>query len=149
MEAYLYNFHLDDTITTDEVSPEVNKMALNKIILAIENGPMANIKSEKLVRKERTHLKDMYNPVGFSANFILMIEFLDCKLVNYNFMEEFLNKIRGLSDELKQRNIIIPKEIIYGWVLNNLTPQYSIATNITQSLRNTEEIYDLRSYLQI
>lgn len=120
-------------------------MALNKILLAIGNGPMANIKSEKRAHKLWAFSKDMYNPVGFSRNYILMTEFFDCKLANYSCMEVFLNKIRELSDELKQRNIVIPNEIIFGWVLNNLTPQYSITvSNITQSLRNSEQIYDLK-----
>jgi hypothetical protein len=39
-------------------------------------------------------------------------------------MEEYLNRIKLLSDQLKVKKIELPKQVIVAWLLNNLTPAY-------------------------
>jgi hypothetical protein len=52
-------------------------------------------------------------------------------------MEEYLNRIKLLSDQLKVKKIELPKHVIVAWLLNNLTPTYEgFVTMITQSYRD-------------
>jgi len=61
-------------------------------------------------------------------------------------MEEYLNKIKQLSDQLKAKNLELPKQVIIAWVLNNLTNNYDgLVSNITQSLRTNIESYSIES----
>ena len=61
-------------------------------------------------------------------------------------MEEYLNKIKQLSDQLKAKNLELPKQVIIAWVLNNLTDNYDgLVSNITQSLRTNIESYSIES----
>ena len=47
-------------------------------------------------------------------------------------MEEYLNKVKQLSDQLKAKNLELPKQVIIAWVLNNLTNNYDgLVFNIT------------------
>ena len=47
-------------------------------------------------------------------------------------MEEYLNKIKQLTDQLKAKNLELPKQVIIAWVLNNLTNNYDgLVSNIT------------------
>ena len=61
-------------------------------------------------------------------------------------MEEYLNKVKQLSDQLKAKNLELPKQVIITWVLNNLTNNYNgLVSNITQSLRTNIDSYTLES----
>ena len=52
-------------------------------------------------------------------------------------MEDYLNRIKLLSDQLKVKKIELPKQVIVAWLLNNLTPTYEgFVTIVTQSYRN-------------
>ncbi|POS81640.1 hypothetical protein EPUL_005900, partial [Erysiphe pulchra] len=87
-------------------------------------------------------LENLYCASGFSSEFILCREFFDTKLAKFNSMEEYLNRIKQLSDDLKAKNLTLPKQILYAWILNNLTPQYRpLVSNITQNLRNNENTF--------
>ena len=47
-------------------------------------------------------------------------------------MEEYLNKVKQLSDQLKAKNLELPKQVIIAWILNNLTDNYDrLVFNIT------------------
>ena len=53
-------------------------------------------------------------------------------MLKYNSMEEYLNKVKQLSDQLKAKNLESPKQVIIAWVLNNLTDNYDrLVFNIT------------------
>jgi hypothetical protein len=39
-------------------------------------------------------------------------------------MEEYLNKVKQLSDQLKAKKLELPKQVVITWVLNNLTEEY-------------------------
>jgi hypothetical protein len=56
-------------------------------------------------------------------------------------MEEYINKIKRLSDQLKAKELELPQQVIVAWVLNNLTDEYEgLVSNITQGLRNAKEM---------
>ena len=61
-------------------------------------------------------------------------------------MEEYLNKVKQLSDQLKAKKLELPKQVIIAWVLNSLTDDYEgFVSNITQSLRNNSEAFTLET----
>ncbi|RKF81090.1 Retrovirus-related Pol polyprotein from transposon TNT 1-94 [Golovinomyces cichoracearum] len=89
-------------------------------------------------------LRDLYNPQGFSSEFLILKEFFTARQQNFNSMEEYLNKIRQLSDDLSAKNIILPKQVIIAWVLNNLSDDFEmIVSSITQSLRTDMSSYNI------
>ena len=65
-------------------------------------------------------------------------------------MEEYLNKIKQLSDQLTTKNLELPKQVIIAWVLNNLTNNYDgLVSNITQSLRTNIKSYTIESLFSV
>jgi hypothetical protein len=55
-------------------------------------------------------------------------------------MEEYLNKVKQLTDQLKAKSIEMPSQVIVAWVLNNLTSPYEgFVTMVTQSYRTILE----------
>jgi hypothetical protein len=62
-------------------------------------------------------------------------------------VEEYLNKVKQLSDQLKSKKLELPKQVIIAWVLNSLTDNYEgFVSNLTQTLRsNTTQEYSLES----
>ncbi|RCI08459.1 hypothetical protein L249_8986 [Ophiocordyceps polyrhachis-furcata BCC 54312] len=54
-------------------------------------------------------LKELYNPVSFTSNFLLTKELLEMgKATPYN-IEAYLNRIKAIEEELKAREIKIPE----------------------------------------
>ena len=61
-------------------------------------------------------------------------------------MEEYLNKVKQLTDQLKAKGIKLLKQVIVAWVLNNLTNPYKgFVTMVTQSYRTNSSIIDLEN----
>ncbi|RKF80675.1 hypothetical protein GcC1_034029 [Golovinomyces cichoracearum] len=59
-------------------------------------------------------------------------------------MEEYLTKIRQLYDDLSAKNIILLKQVIFAWVLHNLSDDFEmIVSSITQSPRTDMPSYDI------
>ncbi|KAF5201337.1 hypothetical protein FRX31_009076, partial [Thalictrum thalictroides] len=144
MTAYLRRQGLKDIIESDEVSDETNENALADIELCLEDGPLLQIQHIKRAHILWQTLKNLYTPKGFSADFFIIKEFFNCKLSNFNNMEEFLNTSRRLLDSMQQRGIELPKQVIFTQYLNNLSNNYeNIVSNIMQTLRNNFDSYTL------
>ena len=61
-------------------------------------------------------------------------------------MEEYLNKVKQLTDQLKAKGIELPNQVIVAWVLNNLTSPYKrFVTIITQSYRTNSSTINLEN----
>jgi hypothetical protein len=59
-------------------------------------------------------------------------------------MEEYINKVKELSNQLKAKNLKLLKQVIIAWVLNNLTDNYnSLVAKITQSLKTNIDSFTL------
>jgi len=77
-------------------------------------------------------LKNLYSSKGFSLEFLICREFFDTYMLKYNFIKKYLNKVKQLSDQLKAKNLELPKQVIIAWILNNLTDNYDrLVFNIT------------------
>ena len=144
MEAGLIRERLSAPLTDE--SHLKNKEALALIGLHSADGPLLQIKHCNTALSAWNTYKKLYNNTGFSSNFLYIKELFNTSLENYNSMEEYLNKIKELYEELNSREIIIPEIVIITWILNNLNESYeSYITNITQSLRNNSNSYNLES----
>ncbi|POS82066.1 hypothetical protein EPUL_005677, partial [Erysiphe pulchra] len=146
MEAVLTKVHSNITIDTDGVSPEINSAALSSIQLCLEDGPLLQVKNIRRAHLRWISLQILYCPTGFSSEFILCRDFFDTKLSKFKSMEEYLNRIKQLSDELKSKDIELPRQVIFAWVLNNLFSSYRpLTSSITQSLHNNIEAFTIDS----
>ncbi|POS81899.1 hypothetical protein EPUL_006831, partial [Erysiphe pulchra] len=142
MEAVLRKEMTNIIIETDDVTPETNSSALSSIQLCLDDGPLLQVKHIKRAHHIWKSLENLYCATGFSSEFILCRDFFDTKLAKFNSMEEYLNKIKQLSDDLKSKDMQLPRQILFAWILNNLTPDYRpIVSSITQSLRNNKDAF--------
>ena len=146
MTAFLTKEALNAVIASNEVSDEINGKALSNIQLLIEDGPLLQIQHITRAFEAWQSLKNLYSLKGFSSEFLICREFFDTHLIKYNSIEEYLNKVKQLSDQLKAKNLELPKQVIIAWVLNNLTDNYDgLVSNIIQSLRTNIDSYILES----
>ena len=61
-------------------------------------------------------------------------------------MEEYLNKVKQLTDQLKAKGIELPNQVIVAQVLNNLTSPYGgFVTMVTQSYRTNSSTINLEN----
>ena len=147
-EAFLIKEGLKDAITKPitEISQEINDKALATIRLLIEDGPLLQIQQFTACNKAWEALKTLYSPRGFTSEFLICKEFFNTTLDKYSSMEEYLNRVKQLSDQLKAKNLELPNQVIIAWVLNNLSEEYEgFVGNITQSLRNNSDIIGLET----
>ena len=61
-------------------------------------------------------------------------------------MEEYLNKVKQLTDQLKAKGIELPNQVIITWVLDNLTSLYKgFVIIITQSYKTNYSTINLEN----
>jgi len=61
-------------------------------------------------------LKNLYSPKGFSSEFLICKELFETTYLNTPSMEEYLNKVKQLTDQLKAKGIELPSQVIVAWV---------------------------------
>ncbi|POS81764.1 hypothetical protein EPUL_006788, partial [Erysiphe pulchra] len=146
MEAVLRKEMTNIVLETDEVSEEINSSALSSIQLCLDDGPLLQVKHIKRANLIWISLKNLYSATGFSSEFILCRDFFDTKLSKFNTMEEYLNRVKQLSDDLKAKDMQLPRQILFAWILNNLSAEYRpVVSSITQSLRNNKDAFTTES----
>ena len=91
-------------------------------------------------------LKNLYSPKNFSSKFLIYKELFKTTLSKYFFMEEYLNKVKQLTDQLNAKGIELLKQVIITQVLNNLTNPYKgFIIIITQSYRTNFSTINLEN----
>src|ERR1700679_2052540 len=91
-------------------------------------------------------LKNLYSPKGFSSEFLVYKELFKTTLSKYSSMEEYLNKVKQFTNQLKAKGIELPNQVIVAWVLNNLiSPYEGFVTIITQSYRTNSTTINLEN----
>jgi len=144
MKSLLIKEGLEKAIETANHSDSAK--ALANIHLLCEDGPLLQIQQLKTAKEAWTSLKQLYSASGFTSEFLLIKEFFETTLSKYSSMEEYLNKVKQLSDQLKAKEIELPNQVIIAWVLNNLSPGYEgFVSNVIQSLRSDPAAYTLES----
>jgi hypothetical protein len=147
-EAFLIKEGLKEAISSDlfDLEEDINDKALANIKLLVEDGPLLQIQHISTALEAWESFKNLYSPKGFTSEFLICREFFNTTLDNLSSMEEYLNKVKQLSDQLKAKQLELPKQVIIAWVLNSLTDEYEgFVSNITQSLRNDSEIFTLET----
>ena len=87
---------------------ETDQKALATIRLKIEDGPLLQIRHSETALKAWKMLKNLYSPKGFSSEFLICKELFETTLSKYSSMEEYLNKAKQLTDQLKAKGIELP-----------------------------------------
>jgi hypothetical protein len=107
------------------------------IRLSLEDGPLIQTRgiNDALTLWER--LKALYEPKGFSSEFLLSKELFNTTLAKSGHsMESYLTTVKRLTDDLAAKNLAIPNKVIAAYTLNNLTAEYENAVAvISQSYR--------------
>jgi hypothetical protein len=152
MEAVLTEKGYFSVMTDPEnIEDERKAKALAYIRLSLADGPLLQIRNIRDPLQAWNALKNLYEPKGFSSEFLLCRELFQTTLKSYKSIESYLNKIKQLHDDLTARNLAIPNKVIAAWVLNGLTRDYeSIVAMITQNIRSKNEdinLQELFSYL--
>ncbi|POS82106.1 hypothetical protein EPUL_006658 [Erysiphe pulchra] len=146
MEAVLRKEMTNIVLETDDVSQEINSSALSSIQLCLDDGPLLQVKHIKRANLIWKSLENLYCATEFSSEFILCRDFFDTKLSKFYSMEEYLNRVKQLSDDLKAKDMPLPRQILFAWILNNLSPEYRpVVSSITQSLRNNKDAFTTES----
>jgi hypothetical protein len=125
---------------------ETDQKALATIRLTIEDGPLLQIRHSETALEAWKMLKNLYSLKGFSSKFLICKELFKTTLSKYSSMEEYLNKVKQLTDQLKAKGIELPNQVIVAWVLNNLTSPYEgFVTMVTQSYRTNSSTINLEN----
>lgn len=141
LKAALVKEDLFSSIEDDSDESKNNK-GLAIIKLLCEDGPLLYIKDISMAKEAWEKLENIYNPKGFTTEFLTLKEFFNTSLEDFDSMEEYLFKVKALVDDLKSKNIILPKQVVMAWVLNSLSAEYEgFISNITQALRHDPNSY--------
>lgn len=141
-KATLIKEDLLSSLSEGSSEPKNNK-GLAIIKLLCEDGPLLYIKDIDNAKKAWEKLESIYNPKGFTTEFLTLKEFFNTSLDDFDSMEEYLFKVKALVDDLKSKDITLPKQVVMAWVLNSLSQEYEgFISNITQALRNDPNAYN-------
>jgi hypothetical protein len=99
-------------LTSDGIDKNIDQKALSNILLLIEDGPLLQIQHIDTAFKAWNSLKNLYAPQGFSSEFIICREFFNTTLNKYTSMEEYLNKVKQLSNQLIAKKLELLKQVI-------------------------------------
>jgi hypothetical protein len=148
MKAALTEKEVAASIKTDGVfTTAQDEKALSMIFLALDDGPLLQVRQYTTALTAWQSLENLYSPKGFSSEFLICKELFETNLEGCNnSMEDFLNTIKRLTDELKAKKLQLPDQVVLAWVLNNLTADYDAFTAIiTQSLRTDSSTIKLEN----
>jgi len=114
--------------------------AAASIRLLLEDGPLLQTKGLEQAEDLWKRLSDLYEPKGFSSEFLLCKELFSSSLTASNgSIEAYLTRIKRLTDELQARRLPIPSKVIAAYTLSNLTPEWeNTVAIISQTYRGTQ-----------
>lgn len=91
-------------------------------------------------------LQDIYNPKGFTTEFLTFRKIFDTSLEHFDSVEEYLHKVTVLVDDLEGKEITLSPQLVMSWVLYHLGEEYDgFVTNIIQSPRNNPNAYNVET----
>jgi hypothetical protein len=109
-DAFLIKEGLKEATIPDhfELEDDINNKALANIGLVVEHGPLLQIQHVSTALESWESFKNLYSPKGFTSEFFICREFFNTTLDKYTSMEEYLNKVKQLSDQLKAKQLELP-----------------------------------------
>ena len=114
------------TIAAYEIEKsEKSAKAAAIIRLCLEDRPLVQVIGVGSSIEVWDRLKALYEPKGFSSEFLVCRELFNTSLARSGHsMESYLTRIKRLTDELATRGLTIPDKVIAAYALNNLSPKY-------------------------
>ena len=113
---------------TDEQTAQRQEQSLKAaalIRLALDDGPLLQTRHFTDAIGLWNALKSLYEPKGFSSEFLICKELFSTTLAKCGHsIEAYLTKVKRLTDDLTARNLTIPNKVIAAYILNNLSPEY-------------------------
>ena len=85
-----------------------NRQAVANIRLFCAKGPLLFIKSEDIAYKAWNTLERLYNPKGFTTEYLTLKELFNTSSHNFPTIEEYLNKVKFLVEDLSSKGILLP-----------------------------------------
>lgn len=82
-------------------------MAIIKLLY--EDGPLLYIKDISNATEAWNKLENIYNFKGLTTEFLTLKRFFNTSLDDFNSMEEYLFEVKALVDDLKSKEIVLPK----------------------------------------
>jgi hypothetical protein len=119
--------------------------AASLIRLLLEDGPLLQTRGTQDALELWDRLKALYEPRGFSSEFLLSRELFSTTLERCKgSIEDYLTRIRRLTDELAAKKLAIPNKVIAAYTLSNLGPEWeNTVAIISQSYRSQDGDIDL------
>ena len=109
-------------IVGDEpVDQYTEDMAHSHLILWLSDGVLTQVKNIELAKPLWDKLRAFYEPSGFSTDFLYLKEFFDTKLEAYDSMEDYVAKLKTLTDDLRKHEFILPDKLVMAWTFFYLT----------------------------
>jgi hypothetical protein len=119
-----------------------NRKTLSIIRLLCAKNTLLYIRDETSAYLAWKKLEEIYYPKGFTTEYLTLKELFDTKMVDFDDMGQYLNKVKILVDDLRAKDINLPNQVVIAWVLNSLDDSYQpFVQNITQSLRKDPAAY--------
>jgi len=114
------------------------------IRLTLEDGSLLQTQGITEAPNLLGTLNTLYNPQGFSSDFLIIKDLFSTTLAKERSIEAYLTKIKRLADDLASRGLAIPNKVIAGYTLSNLTADYdNTVAIISQSYRLQTQNIDL------
>ena len=133
-------------INAQSLAAAANNKALYSIQLLCADGPLLYIKDHTTASAAWARLKELYNPKGFTTEFLVCKEFFSTTLSDFDSMEMFLNKVREIVDQLKSHDIELPSQLLMAYILHSIGDEYKgFISNIVQDLRKDPFAYTMES----
>lgn len=101
-----------------------NEKALAVIQLYCEDGPLAHIQNIKDCQIAWQTLEELYSPKQSTTEFLLLNDFFNTSMDQFDTMEGYVNKIRALVNGLALTGYQLPSKLVISWVLNNLNKDH-------------------------
>lgn len=137
------DLHLSLSTTT---TGRKNEKALAVIQLYCEGGPLAHIQNIKDCQIAWQILEELYSPKQSTTEFLLLNEFFNTSMDQFDTMEEYLNNIRALVNGLALTGYQLPSKSVISWVLNNLNKDHeALIQPIVRSMGRDELLCNIES----
>jgi hypothetical protein len=78
------------------------------IRLYYAKGPLLYIKDEDIAYKAWNTLEKLYNPRGFTTEFLTLKELFNTSSSDFSTIEDYLNKVKFLVEDLSLKGISLP-----------------------------------------
>jgi hypothetical protein len=102
MEACLTKLGLEDALeSANNDTEKCQKKALAEIKLWVEDGPLHQIKGIDTAFQAWERYKELYHSEGFTSKYLLLKEYFNCRLENFDSVEKYLNKVKESINDLK------------------------------------------------